>query len=269
MSCGESQSLEVVTLRRIRYNDKRSVLTVWSRQHGRVSLVINDQGTGRTATRLRALTMPVSIVECRAVGRPDTDLLTASQFSVVTPLPGLHLHPVKGMIATFVAEVAYTMLRQNAPDDAIWYYLTGALQYLDAATSSAAIASFPAVFLFRLASVLGIAPDVGDYAPGKLLDVVAGRFGFSVSGDSRVLNREESRLIAMLGKLDFTNMDGAEWGRAERNSALDLMLGYFSLHMSTPVELKSTTVLRSIFDARPSAAVLDNGAIGVHKADTP
>lgn len=269
MAGSESSTLDAVTLRRIRYNDRHSILTVWSRQEGRVGLIISDQGSGRSASRLRALTMPVSMVECRATRRQGSDLMIASKFSMLNPLAGIHSSPTKGMVATFVAEAANTMLRQNAPDEGVWHFLTESLLTLDAATSSAVIAGFPVVFLFKLAEVLGVAPDVGDYAPGMLLDMTEGRFKPTATVDGRVLNSEDSRLIASLGKMTFDTVAEAQWGRADRNRVLDMMLGYISIHLSTPAELKSTAVLRSIFDTRPAASVLNNGAIGIHKSDTP
>lgn len=267
MGSSESKILEAVTLRRVRYNDRHSILTVWTRQEGRVGLIISDQGSGRSASRLRALTMPVSMVECRATARQGGDLMMASKFSVLDPLPGIHSSPTKGMVTTFVAEAANTMLRQNAPDEGVWFFLTESLRALDTATNPAAIAGFPVVFLYKLAEVLGVAPDIGDYAPGMLLDMAEGRFRPTASFDGRVLNSEESRLIATLGRLNFDTVADAHWGRAERNRVLDIMLGYISLHLSTPAELKSTAVLRSLFDARPATPVLNDGAVGMHKPD--
>lgn len=269
MASTENKTLEAVTLRRIRYNDRHSILTVWSRQEGRVGLIISDQGAGRGAARLRALTMPVSMVECHVSTRHGGDLLMASKFSVLDPLPGIHSSPTKGMVTTFVAEAANAMLRQNVPDEAVWYFLTESLKWLDSATEPAAIAGFPAVFLFKLAEVLGIAPDVGDYTPGMLLDMAEGRFRNTASIDGRMLNSDDSYLIATLGKTEFMALPETRWGRAQRNRMLDIMLGYISLHLSTPAELKSTAVLRSIFDARPSSANPVDNAIGTQKPDTP
>ncbi len=268
MATGESKTLEVITLRRVRYSDRHSILTVWSRQQGRVGLLISDQGSGRTASRLRALTMPVSVVECNVAGKPGSDLMTASKFMVKNPLAGIHSSPAKGMVATFVAEAVNAMLRQSAPDEGVWHFLTESLAFLDSARP-ADIAAFPPVFIFKLAEVMGIAPDVAEYLPGSYLNITEGRFVTAAPIDSRLLDSRDSQLIAMLGRASFASAGEAGWTRAERNRMLDLMLGYISLHLSTPVELKSATVFRSLFDASPAAPILDNGTVGVHKTDTP
>ena len=56
------QQLRCVALRTIKYDDRRSIVSAWSEQLGRVSFIVPD-GASREARRRRALLMPLSLFE--------------------------------------------------------------------------------------------------------------------------------------------------------------------------------------------------------------
>ncbi|MDE7154739.1 MAG: recombination protein O N-terminal domain-containing protein, partial [Muribaculaceae bacterium] len=54
--------VKCIILRTVRYNDKSSIVTVYSRELGRMSFV-SPAGASREATRRRALLMPLSVID--------------------------------------------------------------------------------------------------------------------------------------------------------------------------------------------------------------
>ena len=55
--------ISFVALKMTRYSDTQSILTAYSREWGKVAFAVSV-GKGKGASRLRALTMPLGLVEC-------------------------------------------------------------------------------------------------------------------------------------------------------------------------------------------------------------
>ena len=64
--------LNCIALRTVRYSDRNSILSVYTLQQGRMSLLV-PAGTGKAAARLRALLMPLGRFDCVADIRTATD----------------------------------------------------------------------------------------------------------------------------------------------------------------------------------------------------
>ncbi|MDE6418019.1 MAG: recombination protein O N-terminal domain-containing protein [Duncaniella sp.] len=104
--------LTFVCLRLTRHSDSRSVLTAFSRELGRVALSV-PAGQGRGAARLRALTMPLSVVQCETTAAPGREVLPMRQAVPAAVFGSLHSHPVKQLTAMFVAELLTGVVRHG------------------------------------------------------------------------------------------------------------------------------------------------------------
>lgn len=105
--------LTIICLRLTRHSDSRSILTALSREAGRVAMGV-PAGNSREARRLRALTMPLSVLTCETVARPGQEILPIRQAAAARVTASLHSHPVKQMMAMFVAETVSLVMRQGA-----------------------------------------------------------------------------------------------------------------------------------------------------------
>lgn len=92
------QTLHVVALRTVRHNERHNIFTGYSLESGRVAMAVTA-GAGKSASRLRALLMPLSIIECEADMRPGRDIHTMSGVRAVVALHGIHAHPMKSAVA--------------------------------------------------------------------------------------------------------------------------------------------------------------------------
>lgn len=243
----KSQTLKVITLRRTRYSDRSAIITGLSAERGRVSLLVAD-GSGRGAVRARALTMVPSIIECVVSGRTGRDILAASSLRPVLPLVSLHSNPLKQMVAMFMAEVTEHAIRDaSAPDPRLSEFIELSLASLDMLEKDAAIANFHLYFLYHLASVLGVEPDLSTYRPGSWFDMNDGIFRLTMPAHSRTLPPDQCRMIMMLSRLRLETLSRLRLTRAERNAAVETMLRYLTLHsVVNAASLRSLDVLRSL-----------------------
>lgn len=233
-----------ISLRVTRYSDTQSILTVFSRERGRIALAL-PAGRGREASRMRALTMPLGIVECETDIRPGRDIHPMRQVRPITVHADLHANPLKQMVAMFTAEVLAASISAGEADERIFDFVAGAASCLDKADGPAT-ANFPLCFLYRLGEMLGVEPDISTFTPGSMLDMRDGRWRRSAPLHGECLSPEASDAAAMLSRMTFENMGAFRFSRAERAEGTDAILRYFSIHIAPLGTLKTLPVLRSM-----------------------
>ena len=67
------QQLDCIALRNVKYNDRNSILTVYTRQHGRLAMLLPASASAESR-RLRALCQPLCRFTCMADIRPTRDI---------------------------------------------------------------------------------------------------------------------------------------------------------------------------------------------------
>lgn len=93
-------NLHFIALKAIKYSDTQTILAAYCRELGRVSFAL-PAGAGKAAARMKALTMPLGLVECASELRPGREILSMRQVAQSVPLAELHADPFKQMLAMF------------------------------------------------------------------------------------------------------------------------------------------------------------------------
>lgn len=243
--------IKAVALRTIRHNDRSSILTAWSPELGRLSLLM-PAGNGPEARRRRALTMPLALFECEADLRPGRDLTAVRDVKAWgpdgLPAPDVSSGPLRSSVAMFVAEVLGVVTREGDPDPLLWDLIV-LTAYRIAASPGRELAALPVAFLIRLACVLGIEPDVAQWQPGRGLDLLEGTFRSTRALHDHWLDAGGSRVLVMAVKAwgDYTHLGLRIGDRGIRAQLLDGIVAYYSLHHYRLDKLKSLDVLRAVF----------------------
>lgn len=236
--------LSLIALKVTKHSDKQSILTALSRERGRMSLAI-PAGTGKSAARIRALTMPLCVLECVAEHHPGREIVPMRQARQLMPLSSIHSNPVKQMVAMFIAEILNALLRETNEDAALFDFITRSIAILEEADASGT-ANFHICFLYQLGRLLGIEPDTSTYFPGRILDIRDGIWRASFPLHSDYLTPEESAAAFRLSRMTFSNYYIYRYAREERNRILDLLLNYLSVHYVSLRNIHSLEILRSM-----------------------
>lgn len=243
MKCEE---LHCIALRTVRHSDRQSILAAWSRERGRVGIVM-PADNGREARRRRALTMPLALFEGIEPSRPCSgELVRLRELRPTAVTSSLHSHPVKGSVALFLAEVLDSVLRMAQPEQRLWDFLEASVRALDALSAPVAVANFHLWFLRALATLTGIAPDFGTWRPGAVFDMEEGVFRASAPLHGRYLQPEEALAVRLLGRMTPANIAGIRMPRELRSRMLDGILEYYALH-GMPASTRGLDVLRGLF----------------------
>ena len=242
--------LDCIALRTVRYSDRNSILTAYTRQEGRMSFLL-PAGGGKAAVRLRALLMPMGRFECVADIRPGRDIHPMRDVRAVV-LPPVS-DPLRSTLALFMADMMSVLLREPMSDPLLFDFVDVSLRELareggPGALRGAALLNFHICFMVRLSRFLGIEPDWGTYRPGSVLDLADGIFRLLPPAHRRFLPQGESEAAASLGRMSFRNLGHYRLTRFERNTVLDRILLYYQTHYPSLGEPSSLSILRMIAD---------------------
>ena len=113
----------------IRHSDRHNVVTLYTRERGRMSFLSNV-GTGKAArmrnVRLRLLAVVTTDVDMRG----NRDLQRLGAVMPVVLWHDLYFNPVKSSIVMFLSEFLNTFLRQSDADAAMWDFIVRSLSLI-------------------------------------------------------------------------------------------------------------------------------------------
>lgn len=241
------QSLDCIALRVVRHTDRHSILSVYTRQRGRMSFIINASG-GREAARRRAIFMPGSRFTCIADvkdGTPGDQLPHIKDVISRGAHPASGGDPVKAAVTLFIADFLGTLLREYPADELLYDYCDSMLEHyghIDKGSSN-----FHLMFMIRMMHFIGIEPDTSTYREGRVFDMIDGVFRDSAPLHGKYLEREDSRVALRLMSMNLRNLRLWRFNAVQRNEILDRIIEYYTLHYASLQSMKSLDVLRSIF----------------------
>lgn len=235
-------TLHCICLRTVRYNDSSAILSAYSRECGLMSFQISS-GQSKEGRRRKALTMPLSFIECICDIRTGRDIHTIKE---LIPwgcnLLAINAHPIKTSIAVFLAEILSIVLRDSHPDSILFDYIATGIQRL--AKIDQGIGNFHLSFLYGLSRFLGIEPDLGTWKQGYIFDMSEGIFRPTPPLHTHYLSPEKARTVAALAMMSERNLNMFRLNRKQRNDILDGILEYYSIHFSHISSISSIQVLR-------------------------
>lgn len=233
-----------IVLRTVKYSDKSSIATVYTREFGRVSFIIHGISRRKSGVK-SAFFLPLSIVEINTTYHPGKEVQQLQDIRIEQSLTGLYHNPVKNAITLFLAELLYKTLRQPEADESTFDFLQQAIQLLD--LSEDGIANFHLVFMIKLSKYLGFEPN-GDEAKASYFDLLNGVFLSSRPIHNHFVNPEMTHIFASILHVNFDNMHTIDLSRTKRNELLNYLIDYYKLHMPDFHGLNATAVLHEIFN---------------------
>lgn len=237
--------LDCIALRTVKLNDSKNLLSVWTRQLGRLTFAI-PAGTGREARRRRALTAPLCTFEGECDVRPDRDILTIRDLRALPGSLALDSSAVKNITAMFLAEVLDLLLKKTEVDKPLSEFLFTSVDTLAALTDSRAVASFHIIFLYKLTYFAGIGPELEGWKRGAIFDMRDACFRSTAPLHRDFLQGRECTALMALSRASYASAANLPFDRYARKTALDYILQYLSLHLAPLSSLKSLEVLRAL-----------------------
>ena len=233
-----------IILHSLPYNDKYIIINMYTENFGRVTyMIVNSHG--RKSKVSRALIQPLSILEMEVEHLNSRDLQRIKEAKRDFAAIQLHCHPVKNAIALFLSEVLYRIIQEKEPNKPLFDYLCRSIKWLEIADEG--IANFHLAFLLQLSAYLGIRPNGANFKAGFFFDLINGVFSESLPEHNNYLSKEDAIVFERLLRINYENMVLYAFTGQERTTILRYIINYYRLHTADFPEIKSLTVMQSLF----------------------
>lgn len=234
---------DAIVIRSITYSDSSMILKCYTKQKGIVSFIARGVKK-RKKNHVMALLQPLSIVEITSYSKRETNKLKTlkdikSSFFYKT----LHSDPLKTSLSFFFSEILSSTLHEEESNIMLFNFIASSLQYLDGINT---FSNFHIAFLLELSKYLGFYPNIeninGDYfnLEQGIFCIHPEKAPFIYSGDV-IVN------LKKILKNEFTDSSSISLSRSQRSSLLNLIVHYYSLHISGFKEPKSLYILQSLY----------------------
>jgi DNA repair protein RecO (recombination protein O) len=234
-----------IVLHTIPYNDKYAIIYIYTESYGRVSYLISSN-RGKRSTVAKTLFMPLSVLELEVDHQNKRDLQRIKESKCCQSLYSLSTNPVKNVVALFISEVLYRVLKETEPNPRLFSYLCKSIDLLE--QTKEGIANYHIVFLMGLLHYLGVFPHVETYQNNYYFDMQNGVFTDRIPMHKHYLNQPESAVFSSLLRISYENMSLYSFSRHDRVLIVHRILDYYRLHLPEFPEIKSLAVLQSLFD---------------------
>lgn len=237
------QSCKAIILRIVRYNDKADIIDTYTNL-GRLSFAV-AKSQSRKKSHVRQLCHPLSVMNIVAEINPKSTIQKIKEASPAFIQKTIPFNPVKQSISFFLAETLSHILQEDNEDEQTFYYIYKSIEWLD--NSPKGYANFHLIFLIRISHLLGLKPDISIYRKGDIFDLQNAVFGLSRPSHGNYLNEEDTESLYQLMRLRYETMHLFKMNKTERNKCLDLIMRYYSLHITDLSKIKSLEVLKELF----------------------
>jgi DNA repair protein RecO (recombination protein O) len=237
-------STEGIVLHFIKYRESSVISTIYTREFGRQSFLINAARSKKSKNKA-SLLQPLFLVDLVAYQKQNRDLSRVKELRSNQPYQNIAFDIAKSTQVIFLAEVLYRAINEQESFPEMFDFMKSALLYFDLMEDGSS--NFHLFFLFRLTEYLGFLPDTNKSGLGGWFDLKKGAI---VSFEPRHLlsaNKEVTEYFVQLSTLKINELDQLKISRSMRDSLLTVLLDYYQLHFDNLGEIKSMSVLREVF----------------------
>lgn len=229
----------------VRHNDKNNVVTLFTRERGRIAL-LSPPGGGSKSSRMRnARLMTLSVIEADVDFKGSRTLQKLGQFTPHTVWHTIYFDPVKSAVAMFVAEFLNRYLQDAAPDEALWNFVYASIRLLDSMDQG--VANFHIWFLVRFLEPAGISPDLSNYQNGDRFSMRQGVLVPAESYEKDALDSSQTAFLRKLMRISSVNMHRFRFSGVQRREVLGQLLKYYAHHYPGMMNMKSLDILAEVF----------------------
>lgn len=238
------QKTRGIILHQIKYSDSGIVVQVYTRTHGRISLLVKGLRAKKSG-RHNVLFQPLSILDLEIYYRDSRSVQVLREFSSGWPVTGILSDIRKSSIALFLGEVMNSVLREESPYPGLFDFIENSILWFD--RSSEGFSNFHIAFLTGLSSYLGFGPQKKAGSSDRFFDLLNGIFVSLPPVHGNYADEKTSEILSLFFITSYDTMKGISLSGAARNEILDTLLRFYSIHHPGIARINSLGVLREIF----------------------
>lgn len=235
---------QAVVLSITKYNDRFSIVHLFTRNFGRVSYLL-PRSTGKRSKLNHLLFTPLSLLEVEVEHKPSRDIQRLKEAQRLTLLYDMGTDMTKISIVFFLSEFLSKVMRETDNCVLVYEYISNSIEVLE--EKRVGLANFHLTFLLGLTRFIGIYPNLDDYEEGCFFDLVNGEFTHTAPTHHQFLRDNECAYLNKLSRINYSNMHLFKLSRHDRNLIVDRLITYYRVHVYEFPNLKSLDILAELF----------------------
>lgn len=235
---------EGIVLHFIKYGESSVITTIYTRDFGRQSYLINA-ARSKKSTNKASLLQPLFLVDLVAYQKHTRELNRVKEIKSYQPYQNIAFDIVKSTQVIFLAEVLYRTINEQESFLEMFDFMKNSLLYFDLMDEGSA--NFHLFFLFRLTEYLGFLPDTSKIGIEGWFDMKKGAVVPFQPSHPLAANREVTEYLISLSSIKIQELNEFKISKKMRDSLLTFLLDYYQLHFENLGEIKSISVLREVF----------------------
>jgi DNA repair protein RecO (recombination protein O) len=227
----------------VKYGENSLILTIYTEKYGRQSYIINSARNSRSKNKA-GLMQPLFIVDIEVYEKKNRELQRIKEIRLSPPYLTIPFDIVKYSQALLLSEFLYKAIIEQEQNIELSRFLESSFLYFD--TMENGKQDFHIWLLSHLTMYLGIMPDINSTSEGWL-DMRKGTLAISEPPHPGYMNPEISSLFRHILQLKLENLEDLRISRSVRVQLLSKILEYYFLHFSSLKSLKSSEILKAVF----------------------
>ena len=237
-------STEGIVLHFIKYGESSVIATIYTRDFGRQSYLINAARSKKSQNKA-SLLQPLFFVDLVAYQKQTRELHRIKEIRSNQVYQNIPFEITKSSMAIFLAEVLYKSINEQESYHEMYDFIKNSLLYFDLMETGSS--NFHIWFLFRLTEYLGILPDTSRVGFEGWFDIKKGAVVHFQPSHPFYANKEATEYLMQLSTLKINEINRFEISRKMRDSLISVLIDYYQLHFEDLGEIKSLNVLREVF----------------------
>lgn len=232
---------EAIVLQIYKYGESSLIVHFFTEKFGRINCIVHNVYKPRSKNKISFFQLG-SILQIEIDYKQSRTMQLIKDIAVSDPLFEIRGHILKSIQITFICEILFKTMREEGEFPFIFDFVKSTFQYLN--VQSNMNSNFHIIFLIHLTKYLGIIPQHNFSSLNKYFDV--SKSCFVEYENQRTIKATLSHLLHLFldHEIDYDSI--IQIDRIDRNELVDILLLYYSYHISDFGELKSVGVLRDV-----------------------
>lgn len=235
---------EGIVLHFIRYGETSVIATVFTREFGRQSYIVNASRSRKSRNKA-SLLQPLFLLDLEVYQKQTREIQRIKEMKSLQTYQNIPFEIGKSTQAIFLAEMLYKTIHEQESYPELFDFIKNALLYFDLMEEG--WQNFHLYLLFRLTEYFGFMPDTKKVGFEGWFDIKKGAVVPFEPPHPLFANKDITEKLIELSLLKFQKLDRFRISRSTREMLLNTLIDYYQLHFENLGEIKSLKVLHEVF----------------------
>ncbi len=239
-----TSSTEGIVIHALKYGETSIITRIFTRELGMQSYLVRGVRKSRSS-RKQYLFQPLTMVQMVVSHKEKAGLNYIREIQLLDPYHTIPVEIKKTSLAIFLAEILSHALKNQEANEGLFLFLRTALLHLD--NTRDAVTNFHLVFLVGLSKYLGFHPGNNHGKHHRFFNLREGVYQPSPAANQNMMDEEESQAFMTITGSSLENQHQLNISKALRKRLLQKTIDYYRHHLAGMPEVKSLSVLETIF----------------------